>query len=194
MNKSLRHLILGIAIGALLMLPTSLFAGTLTQFILVNARYPIVVDEQVYEGDLPILNYEGSTYVPLRALSDLLNVSISWNETRRQVEITHGERMENQAFRNIAVSGTQGNYVVTGEARVFEATIQYEVEDGHVIFLDGFVTASEGAPGWGTFTINISIPEADLPDNATLMLILFEESAKDGSRLHELPVTLEVFS
>ena len=193
MNKTLKGLIMGIIIGAVLMLPISLFASPLTQYILVDAKYPIIVDNNQYEGDLPILNYEGSTYVPLRTLSDLLNVNIYWNEILRQVEITHIDPTANQAFRNISVSGSSGNYVITGEARVFEATIQYEVEDGHYIYVEGFVTASEGAPGWGTFTINIDIPEADLPDNATLMLILFEESAQDGSRLHEMPVVLEVF-
>ena len=193
MNKTLKGLTLGIVIGAVLMLSTSLYANTVTQFILVNARYPIMVDGDLYDGDLPILNYEGSTYVPLRALSELLNVNISWNEALRQVEISHGTPTENQAFRNITVSGSQGNYVVSGEARVFEATVQYEVEDGHFIYQEGFVTASEGAPGWGTFTLNINIPEASLPEYGTLSLILFEESAEDGSRMHELIVTLDVF-
>lgn len=194
MNKTIKGLILGIIIGVVLMLPISSFASSITEFILVKAQYPIIVDDNIYEGDLPILNYEGSTYVPLRTISELLDVNIFWNETLRQVEITHDDSTENQAFRNITVSGSQGTYVVTGEARVYEATIQYEVEDGHYIFLEGSVTASEGAPDWGTFTIDINIPEEDLPEYGTLMLILFEESADDGSRINELPVVLEVLS
>ncbi len=194
MNKTFKGMVLGIIIGAVLMLPISSFASSLTQYILVKAQYPIMVDDNLYEGDLPILNYEGSTYVPLRTMSELLNVNIFWNETLKQVEITHEDPTENQAFRNIAVSGSQGNYVVAGEARVFEANLQYEVEDGHYIYLEGFVTASEGAPSWGTFTININIPEEDLPSHATLMLILFESSPMDGSRINELPVVLETFN
>jgi hypothetical protein len=189
----MKGLIIGVIIGAVLMLPISSFASSLTQYILVKAQYPIMVDGNMYEGDLPILNYEGSTYVPLRTLSDLLNVNIFWNETLRQVEITHGDPTENQAFRNISVTGSQGNYIVTGEARIFEATLQYEVEDGHYIYLEGFEMASAGAPDWGTFTLNLNIPEAELPNNATMMLILFEESAMDGSRVNELFVVLEVF-
>lgn len=196
MNKKIKDLIVGIIIGAVLTLPTSSFASasSLTKYFLVKAQYPIMVNENLYKGDLPILNYQGSTYVPLRALSELLNVNISWNKAPKQVEITHKDPTNNQAFRNITVSGSQGKYVITGEARVFEATIQYEVEDGHYIFSKGFTTASEGAPGWGAFTFNIDIPKKSLPDNATLSLILFEESAKDGSRINELVVTLEVFS
>ncbi len=194
MNKTLKGLILGIIIGSVLMFSTSLYANTLTQFILVNARYPIVVNNLLYEDDLPILNYDGSTYVPLRALSELLNVSTSWNETLRQVEIAHETSTDSIVFRHIEVTGSQGNYVITGEAQVFEATIQYEVEDGHFLFLKDFTTASAGAPAWGTFSINIHIPEESLPENGTLMLILFEESAYDGSRIHELPIVLEIFS
>jgi hypothetical protein len=190
----MKGLILGIIIGAVLMLPVSSFASSLTQYILVKAQYPIMVDDNLYEGDLPILNYDGSTYVPLRTLSDLLNVNIFWNETLRQVEISHGDPTENQAFRNITVSGTNGNYVVTGEARIFEAVLQYEVEDGHYVYLEGSEMASVGAPDWGTFTINLNIPESDLPNNATLMLILFEESAMDGSRVNELFVVLDTFN
>ena len=120
----------------------------------------------------------------LRAISDLLGARINWNENLRQVEITYGEQpIENQAFRNITVSGSQGAYTVTGEARVFEVTVQYEVEDGHFVLLEGFVTASDGAPAWGTFTINIQIPEGNLPQNGMLRLFLFEESAEDGSRI-----------
>jgi len=194
MNKTMKGLILGILIGAVLMLPISSFASSLTQYILVEAQYPIMVDDNQYEGDLPILNYEGSTYVPLRTMSELLEVDIFWNEILKQVEITHGDPTQNQAFRNIAVSGSQGNYIVAGEARIFEANLQYEVEDGHYIYLEGFATASEGAPSWGTFTFNINIPEKDLPNNATLMLILFESSPMDGSRINELPVVLETFN
>lgn len=193
MNKTMKGLILGIMIGALLMFPVSSLASSLTQYILVEAQYPIMVDDNPYEGDLLILNYEGSTYVPLRTMSELLDVNIFWNETLKQVEITHGDPTENQAFRNIAVSGSQGNYVVAGEARIFEATLQYEVEDGHFVYIEGFETASVGAPDWGTFTINIDLPEEDLPQNATLMLNLFESSPMDGSRINELPVVLEVF-
>lgn len=192
MNKTIKGFALGILIGSLSMLPISSFASSFAQYILVDARYPIMVEDNVYEGNLPILNYQGYTYVPLRTMSELLNVNIFWNETLKRVEITHGNPTQNVAFRNISVSGSQGNYVVTGEARIFEATLQYEVEDGHNVLLEGFDTASEGAPAWGTFTLNINIPEVDLPENGTLTLILFEESAKDGSRVNQLYVTLEV--
>ena len=100
--------------------------------------------------------------------------------------------LENDAFRIYEpdVDVPQGRLVVRGLARVFEATVQYEFEDGHYLFDQGFVTATEGAPGWGEFEIVIDI--AELP-SGRYMVILYEESAEDGSRLHDafLPIIIE---
>ena len=195
MSRIIKGLAISLLIGAFLISNTS-FASSLKEFILSKANYPIIVNGSSYQGDLPVLNYEGYTYVPLRAVSELLDTHIAWNEALRQVEITHNKTspLENKAFRNIKVSGFQGNYTVTGEARIFEATLQYEVEDGHSILLEGFETADKGAPDWGNFTINIDISEEHLPENGAISLILFEESAKDGSRINELSVPIESFS
>ncbi len=39
------------------------------------------------DPELPILNYEGSTYVPLAKLGDLTGFNYKWNDTLKQVEI-----------------------------------------------------------------------------------------------------------
>lgn len=194
MKKTIKGFMIGLLAGTLLMATTSSFAS-IKEYILVPAIYPIVVNETVYQGHMPMLNYQGHTYVPLRATSDLLGTHIYWNEDLRQVEITFGEpALENQAFRNIMVSGSHGNYTVAGQARVYEGTVQYEVEDGHFILDEGFTTASEGGPGWGIFKIDIQIPPEDLPEYGSVRIVLFEESAEDGSRLHEIAVLLEDFN
>lgn len=191
--KKHKGFVTGLVMGLCLMLTANLVAATVSQYLLVPAEYPILVDGQVYDEEtLPMMNYQGYTYVPLRAVSELLGVDILWNEVLKQVEITRGESDQaNPAFRNVMVTGSQGSYQISGEARVYEATIQYEVEDGHIQFIKSFTTASTGAPDWGTFTIEVDIPEEELPGYGVLMLILYEESAEDGSRLHELPVILE---
>lgn len=96
--------------------------------------------------------------------------------------------VSNERFRDVAVRLTSEGYQVTGQARVFEATLGYSVEDGHNQLAEGFATATAGAPQWGNFSFAVSVKKAR--PNSTLHLILFESSPKDGSRTHELPVKL----
>jgi len=197
MKKTAKGFVVGVLVGAILMVSTYALAESVKGFLLARADYPVYVNGELYEPgnlDLPMMKYRGYTYAPLRAVSELLGVQIEWNEELNQVEITREQPpLENVAFRNITVSGEQGNYVVTGEARIFEATYQYEVSDGHQIFMQGFGMASAGAPEWGTFTIEVSISPSELPMNGTVSIFLFEESAKDGSIINEMDVVLEVF-
>lgn len=96
----------------------------------------------------------------------------------------------NSRFRKVTVEKTGDHqYTVRGEGQLFEATFGWAVEDGHNELKTGFGTASMGAPEWGSFEFTVEVEKAR--PNSTLMLILFEESAKDGSRQHELPVRLE---
>ncbi len=196
MSKTIKALLIGFIVGVFVMLTTTSFANTVKEYILVNVSYPILINEVVYESEeLPVLNYQGHTYVPLRAMSDLLSAGIHWNPDLRQVEITNGiQPQQNEAFRSIIVSGSNGTYTIAGEARVYEATVKYEVEDGHIIFDENFVTASAGGPEWGIFKIDVQIPQESLPSFGTISIILYSESAKDGSRLHELAVPIENFN
>jgi hypothetical protein len=103
------------------------------------------------------------------------------------------EKLQNNSFRNITVSGEDGTYTVTGEARVFEAVFAYAVSDGHNVFVEQHKQVKEGAPSWSPFTLEINIPESDLPINGTLMLELFYFSPKDGAKTDLLPVPLQTF-
>lgn len=96
----------------------------------------------------------------------------------------------NEAFKNVSVQSLPDNkFQVKGQARVFEATINWSVEDGHYILADGFATADMGAPEWGNFEFEFSAKKAEA--NSTMVLILYEASAKDGSQMHTLPIKLE---
>lgn len=116
------------------------------------------------------------------------NDSETENENNDESKIV----IENDAFKvfepapNLKVSE---DIIVSGLARVFEGTVNYEFEDGHFIMDEGFATASEGAPGWGEFEFTVNIDGAI---DGSASVILFEVSAKDGSRIHELiiPVTI----
>ncbi|WNB90638.1 BsuPI-related putative proteinase inhibitor [Bacillus sp. NEB1478] len=102
-------------------------------------------------------------------------------------------KLENNSFRNIHFTGTDGKYKVTGEARVFEAAFAYTVTDGHQVFDEQHKQASAGAPAWATFSFDVHIPEDELPINGTLILELYYFSPKDGSKTDVLAIPLQTF-
>jgi hypothetical protein len=195
--KKYRGFLIGLVMGGLLMTALPSMAATQkTTYTLTEATYPIEVNGAAYvDAELPILNYKGNTYVPLRSVGDLLGASVAWDDVQRRVVIqTNGEQtLCNDAFCNVEVSGSGGQYTVTGEARVFEAVMNYTVEDGHNFIVEDFYMLDEGAPSWSSFTLELDIPQVKLPDNGTLTLELFEYSAKDGSKINVISVPLETF-
>lgn len=188
--KTFRGFTAGLLVGGLLMFSVPTFAAVVKQYILTEPTYPVYVNDTVYKSEeYPILNYEGHTYLPMRAMGDVLGVPAIWNEERHQVEM----RTENVAFRNVVAAGRNGDYTIKGQARVFEATMSYAVSDGHSYLLEGFHTLNEGAPAWSAFTLDIEVPQEQLPVNGTLTIEIFEYSAKDGSRINTVIVPLESF-
>ena len=96
----------------------------------------------------------------------------------------------NQRFRSVTIQKTGDNkYTIKGEAQIFEANFSWVVEDGHDELLSGHEMTDAGAPEWGDFSFTIEV--AKKRANSTLTLVLYEVSAKDGSRQHELPIVLE---
>lgn len=77
-----------------------------------------------------------------------------------------------------------------GTANTFEATMQIEIIDsaGEIIYRD-FATASSGTGTRGTFDVSIDV---DIQNEGLGTIVMFEESARDGSRTNviEVPVDL----
>lgn len=84
----MKKYLIGFIIGVCLTLATSAFAEQAKQFVLTLAEYPIFVNGDEYiDDELPVLNYNGSTYVPLAKLGYLTGVDYTWNKELFQVEI-----------------------------------------------------------------------------------------------------------
>jgi hypothetical protein len=95
----------------------------------------------------------------------------------------------NQRFRDVTAEKIDSTaFRIKGEGQIFEANFNWVVEDGHEELKTGYQMTDAGAPEWGKFSFTIDV-EKKRP-NSTLHLILFEISAKDGSRQHELPIFL----
>jgi hypothetical protein len=84
MLKNIKNTTIGIIIGiSIASIPT--FAGLISDkivqpyktFVLTQVTYPIVVNGQEYINDeLPVLNHQGSTYVPLKIVGDMLDSNV----------------------------------------------------------------------------------------------------------------------
>ena len=87
-NKlNLKSLTIGITLGVTVSIFIPVFA-TVQQYILTKVNYPILVNGQEYVNEeLPVLNWEGNTFIPLRAVGDILEVKVNWNEELKRVEI-----------------------------------------------------------------------------------------------------------
>jgi hypothetical protein len=95
----------------------------------------------------------------------------------------------NARFKEVMVEKIgQGKFRITGNGQLFEAAFSWVVEDGHDELYKGFETTDAGGPAWGNF--NFTVTALKKRPNSTLHIILFEASAKDGSRQHELIIPL----
>lgn len=77
---------------------------------------------------------------------------------------------------------------VTGIANTFEANVQYSMTGGDGLIVDeGFTTATAGNGTWGDFTFTTTF---EIPRPGLGAIIVFQESAEDGSRTdaYEVPV------
>jgi len=95
----------------------------------------------------------------------------------------------NARFKDVTVEkiGEQ-KFRIKGKGQIFEANFSWVIEDGHEELKKGFQMTDAGAPEWGNF--DFTVEASKKRPNSTLHLILFESSAKDGSRQYELPLLL----
>ena len=111
------------------------------------------------------------------------------NLAKKKSEGASPKSYSNERFKNVTVRDLGNNeFLIEGQAQVFEASFSWIVEDGHEEIMQGYNTTDAGAPAWGNFSFTISAKKKRA--NSTLHLVLFEASAKDGSRQHQLPIPL----
>ncbi len=112
------------------------------------------------------------------------------NQPKKETtEVSAPKTFSNERFKNVEVSKiTEDSFAISGKARVFEAVFNWVLKEGDKEIKSGYKMTEAGAPEWGDFVFGITIPaRAD----STLRLVLFESSAKDGSRISELTLPLK---
>ncbi|MFB0840956.1 stalk domain-containing protein [Paenibacillus oleatilyticus] len=139
----MKKLIAGIVIGSALTMTATAGAAAVKQYILTEAPYPIVVNGKEYkDAAAPILNYEGSTYVPLAKLGDITGVNYKWNDAAKRVEIVTGttsgsETTQVKDLHPESAAGTKGtpsgNVSLSPDAKTVEPKGLVE-ENGKKVF------------------------------------------------------------
>ena len=95
----------------------------------------------------------------------------------------------NERFKDVTVERVgEHKFILKGKAQVFEAAFSWVVEDGHNEIKEGHEMTDAGAPSFGNFAFVVDVVKQRA--NSTLTIILYEASAKDGSRQYELPIPL----
>ncbi|WP_422445950.1 stalk domain-containing protein [Thermoanaerobacterium sp. DL9XJH110] len=65
-----------------LLLITSSVSAAVEQFILTRSPFPIIVNGQALKSDLPVLNYKGNTYIPLKKVGEALGVPVEFKDNK----------------------------------------------------------------------------------------------------------------
>ncbi len=149
---------------------------------------------------IAIIKMKYSIYIMLAVLLAACNGNVDTEKSVKTMDSIHPSSKDNSSranstysnarFKDIIVKKTgEYTYTVSGKGQIFEANFGWSVEDGHEELESGVAMTDAGAPAWGSFRFTVEVHK-DRP-NSSLTLILFEPSAEDGSRQHELAIALE---
>lgn len=91
----MKKFVAGVLVGTIIS-STIAFAAT---YVANVASFKVFVNGEEFVSDPPALVVDGRTYLPLRAIGEVLDVSVNWNEELRQVEVGDApvEKSENAA-------------------------------------------------------------------------------------------------
>ena len=147
-----------------------------------------------------VASYSPSVELPEEALAQVV-YTLTQFSTVNSVEI-EGETYTRADFEDLTPSVLVESPLpfetvtsplrVTGTANTFEATFSYELTDTDGRIVDeNFVTATSGTGTRGTF--DFTTDPFTVPFDGVGSLIVFERSAKDGSRINlvEIPLRME---
>lgn len=185
------------ALGALLAGPTDEEASADPAFTTAIPEGTEIVDVIVKDGAATV---ELSAELPDEALAQVTYTVLSQFLTVDSLEI-QGRNLTRGGFESLtpailvesplSFEEVSSPLRVTGTANTFEANFSYELTDTDgLIIAEDFVTATSGTGTRGTFEFTVPF---EVKFDGVGALIVFEPSAKDGSRtnLVEIPIRMK---
>jgi S1-C subfamily serine protease len=129
-------------------------------YSLVSAAYPINVNGQKIA--VQPLNLNGTTYLPLRSISEAVGVPIEWNSTKKSVEIQTVD-MESLKESCIKIKASDGETYSQGSAVAWDygefLTAYHAVDEGRTTVTD-FGTTSFAVDRYAE-TLDIAVLKTD---------------------------------
>ncbi|UKS27353.1 copper amine oxidase N-terminal domain-containing protein [Paenibacillus sp. HWE-109] len=119
----MKKFIIGVVVGSILSLSSVVVASDSVQAYLFEVYFTINGRNTAIEKDYSVLNYNGSTYVPVRFIAEQLGASVDYNAINKEIAI-------NQFSSNMKIL-TDSNY----------PNVRYSLLD---LYLDGGYTGSYG--------------------------------------------------
>lgn len=86
----MKKIILGLITGVILSTGIFIFAAA-NQWIAVSPNFEVYVRGEIFQPEDPTVVIDGRTYLPLRAMSEALDVDIFWDGDARQVLVDMGK-------------------------------------------------------------------------------------------------------
>lgn len=94
----------------------------------LKSTFPIIINGETWESEKPAVVIDGSTYLPLKAIGEVLNVKVNWNSELSRVEI--GEDFSNMidlySRTNPAPVETSQTILISNYSQKYTATISVD--------------------------------------------------------------------
>jgi hypothetical protein len=92
--KTLKKIIIFIA-GAIFGLLTFTTAKAISEYLCSVVEYPVYINGVEYSNEsLPLLNYEGNTYAPMRAFLESAGLAVVWDDETSSVMIVNASKAQ----------------------------------------------------------------------------------------------------
>lgn len=119
---------------------------TAKDFSLESVTYPVLVNGQQIPADKPVLNFNGTTYVPLRSVLDIMGARTEWSGGKVNIDAKKWDAESLQSFLNTQCSAliieadTPDGKISQGSGFVV-LDGSYIITNAHVIYNDNVVQA-----------------------------------------------------
>lgn len=81
----MKRFVCGLLVG--LLLGMSFLVMAAEQYTAIKVSFPVLVNGKALVTDKPVVTINGSTYLPLRVIGEVLSVPVNWNSQLSRVEI-----------------------------------------------------------------------------------------------------------